>query len=180
VTKLPNAQVLQDILRDYLELDHLKADEKLEALLHPQKLSQFFSFETHGTDHVFFEEGSIPEKIFFVQEGAVELQMSTNSCEESESVPHRFYKVSAGGIFGEAGFFLRAPQECRAVAARPTAAWSLDRRGMARLQLHSPSLCVLVQQACVKTLALSYKNQLRMAKCQVQITKMLADTTTEL
>ena len=55
--------------------------------------------------------------------------------------PKRLQKVCAGGIFGEVGFFLRTPQAFRAVAREACHLYTLDRAGMASMQVRF-SVCV--------------------------------------
>ena len=49
--------------------------------------------------------------------------------------PKRLVKVCAGGTFGEVGFFLRTPQAFRAVAREACHLHTLDRAGMASMQV---------------------------------------------
>ena len=49
--------------------------------------------------------------------------------------PKRLLKVCAGGTFGEVGFFLRTPQAFRAVAREACHLHTLDRVGMASMQV---------------------------------------------
>lgn len=44
--------------------------------------------------------------------------------------------MCAGGTFGEMGFFLRTPQAFRAVAREPCHLHTLDRVGMAAMQVN--------------------------------------------
>lgn len=52
-----------------------------------------------------------------------------------KSGPRRLLKVCAGGTFGEMGFYLRTPQVFRAVTREPCHLHSLDREGMATMQV---------------------------------------------
>lgn len=52
-----------------------------------------------------------------------------------EGGPRRLQKICAGGIFGEVGFFLRSPQMFHAVAREPCHLHTLDRAGMAAMQV---------------------------------------------
>lgn len=56
-----------------------------------------------------------------------------------EGGPRRLQKICAGGIFGEVGFFLRSPQMFYAVAREPCHLHTLDRAGMAAMQVCSPN-----------------------------------------
>ena len=58
------------------------------------------------------------------------------------------------------GFFLEAPQAFSAVAVRPTAVWTLSRRQFTDMQVADAQLCILVQMALVKSLALSASQNL--------------------
>jgi CRP-like cAMP-binding protein len=72
----------------------------------------------------------------------------------------RLQRISGGGICGELGFFLEAPQAFSAVAVRPTAVWTLSRRQFTDMQVADAQLCILVQMALVKSLALSASQNL--------------------
>jgi len=160
-----NPEVLRDILEDYLELENFKLTTEMSSVISAERLAKFFVFEHVETGHVFWNEEDAPDKVYFVQDGAIEQQIGFE--EGSNNPPHRFYKVSAGGIVGESGFFLREPYATRAVALTPTSVWWLDRSAMSRMQAESPSLCILVQQTCIKTLALTFSNRVRMTKTQI-------------
>jgi CRP-like cAMP-binding protein len=72
----------------------------------------------------------------------------------------RLQRISGGGICGELGFFLETPQSFNAVAIRPTIAWTLSRKQFADMQIADAQLCILVQMALVKSLALSSSQNL--------------------
>ncbi|CAM9577827.1 unnamed protein product [Phaeothamnion confervicola] len=80
---------------------------------------------------------------------------ASGSAEEEAEEEPRLAKVSAGGSFGELGFFLKRPQPFRAVATEDCALYTLERRAMARMQAENPELCILVQKAVLKSLCLA-------------------------
>jgi len=147
---------LSAILRDYLEFDQFEdACLPLSKLLEDRRLEEFFESELVGSGHVLIEAKSTASAIRFISHGLVELQIPPNSNEENHLSKHRrLQKISAGGVFGEIGFFLKVPQYFRAVALSDTHMWRLSRLSFAQMQEKEPQLCVLVQNALLRSLCL--------------------------
>jgi len=77
---------------------------------------------------------------------------------------NRVQRISGGGICGELGFVLGCPQPFRAVAVEPTSAWVLARPRFEAMAVDAPGLCILVQTALLKSLALFDAQYLAVAR----------------
>ncbi|KAG5191778.1 hypothetical protein JKP88DRAFT_352139 [Tribonema minus] len=149
------------ILEDYLEVDQPQERARNRELL--QRCMQYFREEVIPKDTELFNEADGSTKLRFIKAGAVELQMVTLNSDDTAAAGaaargelhrHRLMKVSAGGTFGEVGFFLRRAQPFRAIALERCIVFTLSRPAMDRMQRESPELCVLVQKAVLKSLCL--------------------------
>lgn len=75
--------------------------------------------------------------------------------QEDSHLVRRVNKVSAGGVFGEADFFLDRKYSVKAFALTDCVFWILDRDGFASIETDNPRLCVLIQHMLLKSLAIT-------------------------
>lgn len=157
---------LQNILEDYLEIERMKKNEMIVNLLNTENLSKYFYREEFPSFTTIFDKDEVCNKIYFIESGTVELLSIDESClssSSSSSTSHlptkgsvcRVNKVSCGGIFGEADFFLNKKHSTRAITITSTTCWILDRKRFALMETNHPKLCMLIQYTFLKSLSLS-------------------------
>ncbi len=67
----------------------------------------------------------------------------------------RVNKVSSGGVFGEADFFLGRNHTVRAYCINECVCWTLDKTQFAAMEINHPQLCMLIQFTLLKSLSIS-------------------------
>jgi CRP-like cAMP-binding protein len=130
--------------------------------------TQYFVAETAPAGATIFGEDTTETKLYFLQEGAVDLlalpsrtapagtaDTTTNGAAACVADARgasgggggrRVAKLTGGACFGQLGFWLggSAQQPMRAVALAPCVLHSLSRHGMVAMQRDAPQLCSLV------------------------------------
>lgn len=148
-----SARALRHILIDYLGLDLSNPSNRFRQLLESSVLTKFFTREQVKTGEIIFDIDTPATKVFFIETGTVEL-VSLNVESSSEVV--RVNKASHGGVFGEADFILGKLRTVRAYSVSDCTFWILDREHFAAMEVQQPQLCMLIQYALLRSLALSY------------------------
>ena len=120
-------------------------------------LGGLFTRESFAAGDLLIAPLAPPDVLFFVERGTIDV-LAPSSAPSSATSPSpswvRAQRVSGGGVCGELGFILRAPQPFRTVAAAPARAWALRRGDFEAMAMEHPALCILVQTAILKSLAL--------------------------
>ena len=113
---LPSSlRALRRILQEHLEIEIEEEDEREEirertalsphSLLDTEALSMFFKRQEVSEGSVVFDVGQKADSVYFIERGSVEIVLAAAHGSRSE----RVNKISDGGIFGEAAFFLDLP-----------------------------------------------------------------------
>ena len=104
--------------------------KEARTLLDPEVLQKYFKREDYQAGQTIFEVGDRADKVFFIESGFVEIVVAQNpgpvttTCTTTVALDRhhhtnstikvlpreRVNKISSGGIFGEAAFFLDLPQ----------------------------------------------------------------------
>lgn len=159
---------LESILADYLEVPfpgvhHTQGGEEGEEV--GATLARYFEEKEFHAGATLFRAGAASDFLYFIRRGVVELHVPLSSPSSpspgpgagssASSKPHRLMKVSDGGSVGELGFFLKRPQAFSAVATTRCLTYALSRGGLLALAQAHPQLCLLLQQAVIRSLSLS-------------------------
>ena len=119
------------------------------------------SLSTYLQGVTIFQEDRMSDSLFFIEDCLVELLVPREwepwgSTEDGHlCVPmQRHSKISSGGVFGEESFLICRPCSIRAVAVTPVSLWRLDAGALVRMETRHPSLCILVQQVLLKSMAI--------------------------
>lgn len=174
-----SARALRHILVDYLGLDLSNPSNRFRQLLESSVLTKFFTREEVKAGQIIFDIDFPATKVFFIECGTVEIvsltldasmqQQTTtptlrnnnrnannsNSSSNNNEVV-RVNKASHGGVFGEADFILGKNRTVRAYSVTDSTFWILDREHFAAMEVQQPQLCMLIQYALLRSLALSY------------------------
>lgn len=122
-------------------------------------LARFFEAREFHAGQTLFRAGEASNHLYFIRKGVVELQVPAPAALATEPGaprrPHRLMKVSDGGSVGELGFFLKRPQAFSAVAITRCLTYALSRPSLLALAQARPQMCLLLQQAVIKSLSLS-------------------------
>ena len=113
-------RALRKILQEHLEMEEEQEEEEVEvegsgevsaksqsphSLLDTNALSKFFTRHELEEGDIVFDVGQKADSVYFIETGSVETVLGTVGDARSE----RVNKISVGGIFGEAAFFLDLP-----------------------------------------------------------------------
>lgn len=81
------------------------------SLLDSQSLGEYFKRQEAVEGELVFDVGQRTNKVYFIESGCVEILIAADAGAESvkPKPPQRVNKISTGGIFGEAAFFLDLP-----------------------------------------------------------------------
>ena len=112
-------KALRRILQEHLEIE-VEEEESEEgeerhslsphSLLDTRSLGMFFKREECLQGEVVFDVGQRADKVYFIEEGCVEIVLAAEGpWGRNAAQPERVNKISVGGIFGEAAFFLDLP-----------------------------------------------------------------------
>lgn len=174
-----SARTLRHILVDYLGLDLSNPSNRFRQLLESSVLTKFFTKEELHAGEIIFDLDYPATKVYFIESGTVEIvslsvdghdakasSSSSSSLKMSSSSRlsgkgHttevvRVNKASHGGVFGEADFILGKTRTVRAYSVTDCTFWILDREHFAAMEVQQPQLCMLIQYALLRSLALSY------------------------
>eukprot|EP00596_Hydrurales_sp_CCMP1899_P002626 CAMPEP_0119039864 /NCGR_PEP_ID=MMETSP1177-20130426/9593_1 /TAXON_ID=2985 /ORGANISM="Ochromonas sp, Strain CCMP1899" /LENGTH=260 /DNA_ID=CAMNT_0007004295 /DNA_START=156 /DNA_END=936 /DNA_ORIENTATION=+ len=112
---------LRKILQEHLEIEEEEETDALlspHSLLHTESLKMFFKREEVTQGGVVFDVGDKADKVFFIESGSVNITLSSADKETGRggvtTNSKRVNKISSGGIFGEAAFFLDLPHSADA------------------------------------------------------------------
>jgi CRP-like cAMP-binding protein len=163
-----SARALRHILVDYLGMDLSNPSNRFRELLESSVLTKFFTREEVNAGEIIFDIDFPATKVFFIESGVVEIVSLTieQSFETAVTEPKigrnnssevvRVNKASHGGVFGEADFILGKTRSVRAYSVTNCTFWILDREHFAAMEVQQPQLCMLIQYALLRSLALSY------------------------
>lgn len=82
-------------------------------------------------------------------------QLNVNNNSSNTHQVMRVNKVSSGGIFGEADFFIGRKHSLRAYSINECVCWVLDREKFAAMEVSDPQLCMLIQYTLLKSLSIA-------------------------
>lgn len=172
-----SARTLRHILVDYLGLDLSNPSNRFRQLLESSVLTKFFTKEELHAGEIIFDLDYPATKVYFIESGTVEIvslsvdghdakasSSSSSSLKMSSRLSGkghttevvRVNKASHGGVFGEADFILGKTRTVRAYSVTDCTFWILDREHFAAMEVQQPQLCMLIQYALLRSLALSY------------------------
>eukprot|EP01034_Spumella_vulgaris_P025301 gene25301-31741_t len=179
-----SANSLRKILADYLETD-AGSHPLIDGLLTSELLLKYFRYVSYTDRELVFDVEDDADQVYFIEKGMVEIvtlsptvadapqtpttgdtpriQHNTRINSRSVLVPpvvdshrvQRVNKVSAGGAFGEADFFLGRKHSVRAYTLTACDCWLLNREGYANMEVQHPTLCLLIQHTLLKSLSIS-------------------------
>jgi CRP-like cAMP-binding protein len=163
-----SARALRHILVDYLGMDLSSPSNRFRELLESSVLTKFFTREEVKAGEIIFDIDFPATKVFFIESGVVEIVsltvdssfgtaiIETKNGNNSNDEVVRVNKASHGGVFGEADFILGKTRTVRAYSVTNCTFWILDREHFAAMEVQQPQLCMLIQYALLRSLALSY------------------------
>lgn len=77
------------------------------SLLNSLSLGEYFKRQEAVEGELVFDVGQRANKVYFIESGCVEILVADEGLKQKR--PQRVNKISTGGIFGEAAFFLDLP-----------------------------------------------------------------------
>jgi CRP-like cAMP-binding protein len=113
----------------------------------------FFKRHEVSEGEVVFDFGHKADKVYFIESGSVEiLAADPHPNAEAgagkgvgEEGKERVNKISAGGVFGEAAFFLDLPHSVRCISLQNTRMWTLDRSSYVLMETSNPQVGIAVR-----------------------------------
>ena len=137
--EVPSLSGLRRILREHLEIEEQEEEEDEEgvvegmnsndeikndsdvaggtteqqhrlsphSLLNSLSLGEYFKRQEAVEGELVFDVGQRANKVYFIESGCVEILIADEGLMQKH--PQRVNKISTGGIFGEAAFFLDLP-----------------------------------------------------------------------